>query len=232
MPALAPNPRSRRLAPRAQPLDLASGRFDKRLAAILEHATGVFCAKGYAAASMRDLAGATGMSLAGMYHYFESKERLLYLIQKQAFVTLLERLAAGLEPITDPESRLRFFIANHLRYFLAHQQGMKVLSHEATVLTGAMGREVRALRREYYRTCERLFAGLQLAQGLEWGPAEARIAVLGLFGMLNWIYTWHDRRTDADADAIAGQMGEMFLHGVLSKRRRSVPRQKSASASR
>jgi AcrR family transcriptional regulator len=56
-------------------------RFDRQLGKILEHAIEVFCEKGYAGASMRDLSRATGMSLAGMYHYFGSKDRLLYLIQ-------------------------------------------------------------------------------------------------------------------------------------------------------
>ena len=42
---------------------------------------------------MRDLSRASGMSLAGLYYYFESKERLLYLIQKHTFYDHLERLA-------------------------------------------------------------------------------------------------------------------------------------------
>ncbi len=67
-------------------------RFDRRLGEILDHATDVFCEKGYAGASMRDLSRASGMSLAGLYHYFGSKERLLYLIQKHTFSTIVERL--------------------------------------------------------------------------------------------------------------------------------------------
>ena len=39
--------------------------------------------------------------------------------------------------------------------------------------------------------------------------------MLSLFGMMNWIYTWHNPRVDADAAAIAGEMGDMFLRGVL-----------------
>ncbi|MGE5084270.1 MAG: hypothetical protein ACM3ND_15365, partial [Acidobacteriota bacterium] len=42
-----------------------------------------------------------------------------------------------------------------------------------------------------------------------------RIAVLSLFGMMNWIYTWHNPRVDADATALAGEMGDVFLRGVL-----------------
>ena len=70
----------------------AEPRFDRQLGKILEHATAVFCEKGYEGASMRDLSRATGMSLAGMYHYFGSEERLLYLIQKHTFSTILDQL--------------------------------------------------------------------------------------------------------------------------------------------
>ena len=70
-------------------------RFDKRLAEILTHATDVFCEKGYEGASMRDLSRASGMSLAGLYYYFESKERLLFLIQKHTFSTIVQRLKSS-----------------------------------------------------------------------------------------------------------------------------------------
>src|SRR6266404_7102547 len=100
-------------------------RFDRRLGHILDHATEVFCEKGYEGASMRDLSRATGMSLAGLYYYFESKERLLFLIQKHTFTTILEKLKALLENVTDPEQRIRLFILNHLQYFVSNQQGLK-----------------------------------------------------------------------------------------------------------
>jgi len=45
--------------------------------------------------------------------------------------------------------------------------------------------------------------------------------------MMNWIYTWHNPRVDADATALAAQMGDIFLHGVLnngkSPRKRTKP---------
>ncbi len=76
------------IAPRPAPVT----RFDRRLNEILGHATEVFCKKGYEGASMRDLSRASGMSLAGIYYYFESKERLLFLIQKHTFTTIVQRL--------------------------------------------------------------------------------------------------------------------------------------------
>src|SRR4029077_12708565 len=103
----------------------SDARFRRRLGEVLDHATEVFCEKGYEGASMRDLSRASGMSLAGLYHYFGSKERLLYLIQKHTFTTILEKLKTRLDLSNEPEQRIRIFILNHLEYFLVNQQGMK-----------------------------------------------------------------------------------------------------------
>jgi AcrR family transcriptional regulator len=190
-----------------------ASRFDRRLAEILTHATDVFCEKGYEGASMRDLSRASGMSLAGLYYYFESKERLLFLIQRHTFSTIVQRLKGRLEGVIDHEERIRIFILNHLEYFLANQQAMKVLSHEADVLKNGFGSEVAAIKREYYRICVGLLEDLKRARGLEF---STRIAVLSLFGMMNWIYTWHNPRADADAEHLAGEMGDIFLGGVTN----------------
>ena len=49
------------------------------------------------------------------------------------------------------------------------------------------------------------------ARGLEF---SSRTAVLSLFGMMNWIYTWYNPRVDADAAELAREMGDIFLRGV------------------
>ena len=188
-------------------------RFDRRLAEILAHATEVFCEKGYEGASMRDLSRASGMSLAGLYYYFESKERLLFLIQKHTFTTIVRRLKARLEGVNDPEQQIRIFILNHLEYFLANQAAMKVLSHEAEALKNGFASEVAAIKREYYRICVGLLDELKSDRGLQF---STRIAVLSLFGMMNWIYTWHNSRVDADAEQLAGEMSDIFLRGVIT----------------
>jgi len=191
----------------------AATRFDRRLAEILTHATDVFCEKGYEGASMRDLSRASGMSLAGLYYYFESKERLLFLIQKHTFTTIVQRLKSRLEGVNDPEQQIRIFILNHLEYFLAHPASMKVLSHEAEALKNGFASEVAAIKREYYRICVGLLDELKRDRGLQF---STRIAVLSLFGMMNWIYTWHNPRVDADAGQLASEMGDIFLRGLMT----------------
>src|SRR5581483_8458385 len=109
-------------------------RFDRRLSEILDFATEIFAEKGYEGASMRDLSRLSGISLAGLYYYFDSKEKLLYSIQKHTFSTILDRLRKRLSGESDPEKRLRIFVHNHVEYALARHNAMKVLSHEDDVL--------------------------------------------------------------------------------------------------
>lgn len=209
----SPSTATRVSVPRHRTEPVPATRFDRRLAEILTHATEVFCKKGYEGASMRDLSRASGMSLAGLYYYFESKERLLFLIQKHTFTTIVQRLKERLEGVSDPEQQIRIFVLNHLEYFLANQAAMKVLSHDAEVLRNGFASELAAIKREYYRICVGLLDELKRDRGLQF---STRIAVLSLFGMMNWIYTWHNPRVDADAEQIAREMGDIFLRGVMA----------------
>jgi TetR/AcrR family transcriptional regulator, cholesterol catabolism regulator len=197
---------------RTVPAARSATRFDRRLGQILDHATEVFCDKGYEGASMRDLSRASGMSLAGLYHYFESKERLLFLVQKHTFTTILDNLKLRLENITNPEQRIRIFILNHLEYFVSNQQGLKVLSHEDESLKNGLSTEIASIKREYYRICLRLMEELRRTRGLDF---NTRTAVMSLFGMINWIYTWYNPRVDGDAEALAEQMGNIVLNGIV-----------------
>jgi AcrR family transcriptional regulator len=204
-------------------------RFDRRLAKILVHATNVFCEKGYAAASMRDLSRASGVSLSNLYYYFESKEELLYLIQKDTFTTIVARLRERLDEIDDPAERIRAFILNHLEYFLANQKAMKVLSHEDEVLKNGFGAEIAGIKREYYRICVELLDNYKHARGLEF---SSRMAVLSLFGMMNWIYTWYNPRVDAEARELARDMGNIFLQGIGATSVKESRKKKTAFSKR
>jgi TetR/AcrR family transcriptional regulator, cholesterol catabolism regulator len=199
----------------------AATRFDRRLGEILDHATEVFCLKGYEGASMRDLSRATGMSLAGLYYYFESKERLLFLIQKHTFTTILEKLKARLQSVTDPQQRIRIFILNHLEYFVSNQRGLKVLAHEDESLKNGLSSEIAGIKREYYRICLGLMEDVRRERGLDF---NTRTAVMSLFGMINWIYTWYNPRVDGNAEALSERMGNMVLNGIVHG---GKPRKKS-----
>ena len=188
-------------------------RYDKRLREILQRATEVFCEKGFAAASIRDISRASGTSLAGLYYYFDSKDHLLFLVQQEAFSTLIAGLEGKLQGITDPEQAIRVFVSNHLEHFVANRKQAQVLSHESDTLKEPYQREIATLKRQYYRRCLALVEQLQQKRRLP--RMNPRLAVLSLFGMMNWIYTWYNPAVDGDWKEMAHQMTSIFLQGVI-----------------
>ncbi len=193
---------------------LPQRKSDRKLQLIFERAAEVFARKGFEGASMRDLSRSTGISLAGLYHYVPSKQQLLHHIQMEAFSQILEQLKARLENIRDPEERVRVLIQNHLEYFLAHPVEMKVFTHEAEALAGPFRSEVAGIKRRYYELAMELIRNLQEGGGAR--GVNPRTAVLALFGMMNWIYTWHRPGADPGAGELADTFADIFLHGALA----------------
>ncbi len=189
---------------------------------------------------MRDLSRLSGISLAGLYYYFESKEKLLYFIQHHTFTTIIERLRERLASSNDPETRIRIFVQNHVDYAVARTKAMKVLSHEDDVLKNSYGAELAAIKREYYRICVGLVDDLVNAEGLKKIGSRAgtsrgggtRTAVMALFGAMNWLYTWYNPRVDPDAAALAKDISDIFLQGLRGSVIASGPRNSVIDAPR
>ena len=194
-----------------------NGMASRKLELILRHAAQEFADKGYEGASIRDISRSSGVSLSGLYYYVESKQKLLYLIQIHTFRTILARLQAALRGVADPVKRLSILVHNHLEYFLRHPMEMKVLAHEDDALEGEYRKEVGEIKRRYYGLALEIFEDLRrTGQARRLNP---RVTVLSLFGMMNWIHTWHRPQMDPRAKALSEAMAEMFLHGVMNGHR-------------
>ena len=204
--------------------------FDSNLDRILRRAAEVFCARGYHRASIRDISRATRVSLAGLYYYFSSKDELLYLIQRHAFKTILKQARAALAGVQAPEERLHLLVRNHLRYFIEHPNEMKVLTHEESALGDRWRREIHAIKKNYYQLCWDIVDELARKRGLT--GLNTRLAVLSLFGMMNWIYKWYNPEADPGAEMMASEMSGLFLHGLLGRRSEPAGRNGGARSPR
>jgi AcrR family transcriptional regulator len=185
--------------------------YDHRRERLLAAAARVFAAHGFAGTSMRDLAKASGMSLAGIYYYVECKEDLLFQIQRGCF----EQVSAGARDAVlgggDAESRLSAFVKHHVQFFTTHMAEMKVLAHEAESLSGDRLTEVRRLKRGYVDLLVDLLEALDGKNGAD--RSRRHVAAYTLFGMMNWIYTWYDPAGPVGADALADHIAALFLNG-------------------
>ena len=188
---------------------------EAKLEHILRHAAQIFAERGFEGASIRDISRASGVSLAGLYYYFDSKQELLYLIQNATFSRVLDSVRVRLSGVHEPVARLRVLVQNHVEYFLSHPHEMKVLSHEDEALEAPYYEKVAAIKRRYYALAREIFDALA-ADGLAPG-VNPRLAVLSLFGMMNWVYKWHNAKVDPDPTELTEAIVGLFLYGVLSR---------------
>ncbi|MEO8027077.1 MAG: TetR/AcrR family transcriptional regulator, partial [Bryobacteraceae bacterium] len=86
-----------------------------RLAGIYQSAAEMICRNGYDAATLGEIARAAGLAKAGLYHYFPSKEELLFGIVSHAMDRIEAEVVDEVREIADPKERLRALTANYVR---------------------------------------------------------------------------------------------------------------------
>lgn len=211
-----PKTKDRRPKPKT-PMTIPSppllSRYDQKLEFILRTSARIFAEKSYHSTSMRDISRATGVSLAGLYHYCKSKEELLFLIQDNCFGRVLERLEKRLLEVDEPIEKLRIFIENHLSFFAANMAEMKVLSHEADSLRGDLKDHVSSRKDKYTKLARRILFEVQKEHDAE-DRIDPTVATYALFGMMNWIYNWYDPRGKLKVNALAQNLTRLFLGGL------------------
>lgn len=200
--------------------------YDARRETILETAAQLFASQGYERTTIRDVARAAGISVAGLYYYVRGKDELLYRICERSFTMVLGTLAERLAHTADPRARVRVVISNHLEHFLHHMNEMKVLTRELDALQGAHATQIYALRHRYYTICRRVVSDAAV------GTVPPRLATMALFGMLNWIHMWYRPEADGDADALAGGIARIFLDGYAASGEARAPWMGPKAASR
>ena len=188
------------------------GRYDEKLLQILGSGCGIFAEKGYHHASVRDVAAATGVSPAGLYYYFRSKEELLFLILDHSLGSLLQQVVEASAHISHPEDRLRAIIQSHMDFFCNHPAEMRLLVREWDVLTGEFRRRVTRRQTRY--------AALVLRTLRELRPDTPRLklraSAMALFGMVNWMYQWYTPQGNLSLQEVGDHFSRLFLLGFLS----------------
>lgn len=197
---------------------------DARLDHLLRTAAQVFAREGYHSTSMRDLAAASGMSLAGMYYYVRGKEELLALVQERCFDSVMDGALAAVAGVPHPADRLQAFVRHHVLFFADHMHEMKVLSHEADSLTGHAAQALRARKKAYSGLLADLVGGVLP----DAPPAERAVAAYAVFGMMNWIYTWYRPGGPLEPADLANRLADLALHGIPGAKVPAVPARGSA----
>jgi AcrR family transcriptional regulator len=190
---------------------------EARYEEILRAARDVIGRRGFAQASIREIARAAGLSLAGLYHYVGGKDEVLFLVLDRALDRLIGALDAALARADTPAARLLALVRTHLDFGFHDATAMKIINRDHEALGEPWGAEIAAKRQAYVR---RALAVLSEVDPRGRSGDELLSATNLLLGMLNGIARRPFLRSGEDVRALAAEATALFLHGFLERAER------------
>jgi AcrR family transcriptional regulator len=158
---------------------------------ILDVAAQCFAERSYAAASMNDIAAAGGTSKARLYHYYESKEAILFDLLDRYTQRLLAIIgqaeATAQRRNLDERAALHELVRSFLQEYETSATRHVALLHDTKFLGQTQRELILDRQRDIVSAVTRF---LRRAYPSRVGPANQSAVVMMLFGMINWTFTW------------------------------------------
>ena len=183
--------------------------YDQKRQTIMAQSARLFALRGFASASISEIAAQCDISKSLIYHYYPSKEDILFAVMKEhmeALLALIEEDAAG----DTFQDELRHFTHRLLRVYAGAANHQKVLLYDLDFLPKQQRADIVANQREIIEHVDGLLA--RASPALKRNRGKLRAKTMLYFGMLNWTHTWfkpsgpltRDQLADLAVDTILG----------------------------
>lgn len=184
-----------------------------RAAEVINAAAELFDARGYHLTSMEDIAEAVGIRKPTLYHYFKSKDEILYRIFVATIGSLIERIDRREALPMSPEQQLLEIMSDILEVIDSHNGYVRVFFEHHRELPTDRHAEIMALRERYHEHAVGVIqAGIDA--GTIRPEIDPQLAALAVFGACNWAYQWYDSSGTLRGRDIAFSFWDMFIRGV------------------
>jgi AcrR family transcriptional regulator len=203
-----------RLSGRVRRAD-AEARGGDRRPDVLRAATAVFLHRGYHHATLEEVAAELGLTKAGVYHYFGSKQEILEAICDHAIDAFERVLRSSLAITGTAEDRLRYTAERYIDLFLA-DPSLAIFMRQFDDLSDDVRSRMRMRRKRIEAQVRRT-----LEEGVVEGVFEARdphLAVMAMFGAVNWTSSWYERDGRLSAAEVRDALVRQVLNGITTER--------------
>ena len=180
---------------------------------VIRKAAELFKEKGYAAASMRDLAQMLGIEAASLYSHIKSKEEIL----RTLCFDMATEFRASLDEVekqTVPASeKLKNGIIGHIQVMARDLTASAVFMNEHRHLSEPFLREFLILRINYINRFKRI-----IEEGVSTGEfkdsIDKKLSVMTLFSSLNWMPMWYNPDGKIEPESLGDQLADMLVNGL------------------
>lgn len=180
---------------------------------VLDAAADVFYERGYATATVQDVADALGMLKGSLYYYIDSKEDLLYRLISDihdGVDQMLEEVQAaeGLSAIERLELYVRLAMENNVR----NLKKISVYYHDVDQLSDTRRKDVLRRRRAHDEYVAKLIRTAQ-ADGDCDPSLDAKLLTNCVFAVVIWMYRWY-RPGRVSVDELTATSIRFIRHGL------------------
>ncbi len=173
----------------------------------------LFASSGFDASSLNDLAAEVGISKAGLYHYFKTKQDVYDAIIIETLRGLFDHVSGEVERAAGPQEKLRAFMAAHADFFERNYWAFRCMLVSFSGMSAPTSRHDAVVLRESYEHLLRAIIADGVSQGhfRDVDPASAGRAVLSL---LNWMARWFHPGGLKTAPEVAREYSDLLFHGL------------------
>lgn len=186
--------------------------YDDKRQAMLHQAASVFARDGYDRASMAGVAAECGVSKALLYHYYASKEALLFDIVNSHLEELIDAVDAADEPDLPAEERLERLVAALLEACRDADAEHKLQIGAMQLLPEADQARLKSLERDLVARFADAVRAID-PEAFE-GTPLLKPVTMSLFGMLNWFYMWFRDGGPVSRREYAGLATKLLVGGI------------------
>jgi AcrR family transcriptional regulator len=188
--------------------------YEERRQAIIEHAAGLYAERGFLGASVSELAEACSTSKSLIYHYFPSKEDILFEVMQSHIKSLVDAVEDVEQSTGSPQEKLRALTREFMRLYAGAGARQKVLLNELDRLPASSRALIVNEQRQLIAFVESLLKAID--PSIE--QPRLRPAAMLYFGIINWTHTWYRSAGPVPPEEIADMATQMALRGLRSDR--------------
>jgi len=184
--------------------------YEERRQEILDAAAAIFAEQGFDGTSIADIARRCGGSKALLYHYYQSKEALLFDMLHSHCRLLVETATKALTKNGHPEGQLQQLVRALMQLYMSSRDKHVVLLNDLHCLPVDKQKQIRDLERRVLEVIKDLLAKLRPDLPV---PVLTSLTMY-LMGAINWTYTWFKPHGSMSANQYADLATTTFLNGL------------------
>lgn len=216
MASEAAKPRARTDKNKAPAARSRAGRVSgaRREQEVLDAAAKVFFSRGYADASVQDIADELGILKGSLYHYIDSKEDLLF----RLIIEVHDDVQSILEEVNALEgvgslARLHEYFTRQAAYMTRNLAKLAIYYHDMDQLSGSRHNDLAAKRVVHTRYVTDLIRQAQ-AEGDVDRDLDPQLMGQFAFGTLIWMYRWYKPSGKFKADDVANGLADFITRSL------------------